>query len=92
MDNSRSDIGLCSDKKIFEIDFNKYDFSDDSLQKMREDFSSVYAVTDDKYKEDEFSEALTTTISTAESISSKFSQYVADRLFSMFLCRRLLLW
>jgi len=46
---------LYADKKIFEIDFNKYDFSDNSLQKMREDFSSIYAVTDEKYKETEFS-------------------------------------
>ena len=47
---------IYADKKIFEIDFNKYDFSDSSLQKMREDFSSIYAVTDDKYKESEFNQ------------------------------------
>ena len=35
-------------------DRNKYDFSDNSLQKMREDFSSIYAVTDEKYKEKDF--------------------------------------
>ena len=47
---------IYADKKIFEIDLDKYDFSDDSLKKMREDFSSIYAVTDDKYKEQDFNE------------------------------------
>ena len=42
---------IYADKRIFDIDLNKYDFSDKSLEKMREDFSSIYAVTDDKYKE-----------------------------------------
>jgi prolyl-tRNA synthetase len=45
---------IYADKKIFEIDVNKYDSSDDSLKKMREDFSSIYAVTDEKFKEEEF--------------------------------------
>ena len=45
---------IYADKKIFEVDLNKYDFSDNSLQKMREDFSSIYAVTDEKYKEKDF--------------------------------------
>jgi prolyl-tRNA synthetase len=45
---------IYADKKIFEVDLNKYDFSDNSLQKMREDFSSIYAVTDEKYKEEDF--------------------------------------
>ncbi len=45
---------IYADKKIFDIDLNKYDFSKKSLQKMREDFSSIYAVTDDKYKEQDF--------------------------------------
>jgi prolyl-tRNA synthetase len=47
---------LYADKKIFEIDLNKYDFSDISLKKMREDFSSIYAVTDEKYNEKDFNE------------------------------------
>jgi len=47
---------IYADKKIFEIDLNKYDFSDNSLKKMREDFSSIYAVTDEKYKEKDFNE------------------------------------
>ena len=45
---------IYADKKIFEIHFDKYDFSDNSLQKMRDDFSSVYAVTDEKYKKEDF--------------------------------------
>ena len=47
---------IYADKKIFEIDINKYDSSDNSLQKMREDFSSIYAVTDEKFKENIFNE------------------------------------
>jgi len=35
---------------------DKYDFSDASLEKMREDFSSIYAVTDEKFKEKDFNE------------------------------------
>ncbi len=45
---------IYADKKIFEVNLNKYDFSDNSLQKMREDFSSIYAVTDEKYKKEDF--------------------------------------
>ncbi len=47
---------IYADKKIFEIDLNKYDFSETSLQKMRDDFSSIYAVTDEKYKEKDFND------------------------------------
>ena len=45
-----------ADKKIFEIDLNKYDYTDKSLQKMRQDFSSIYAATDEKYLEKDFNE------------------------------------
>ena len=47
---------IYTDKKIFEIDINKYNSSENSLKKMREDFSSIYAVTDDKFKEKDFNE------------------------------------
>ncbi len=47
---------IYADKRIFEIDLNTYDFSDNSLQKMRENFSSIYAVTDEKYKEQDFND------------------------------------
>ncbi len=45
---------IFADKNIFEIDPNKYEFNDNSLQKMREDFTKIYAVTDDKYKQEDF--------------------------------------
>ena len=45
---------IYADKKIFEINLSQYHFNDDSLQKMRDDFTNIYAVTDDKYNEDEF--------------------------------------
>ena len=51
-DTGESDI--YADKNIFEIDLNQYKFDDSSLQKMREDFTKVYAVTDEKFKKDEF--------------------------------------
>ena len=47
---------IYADKKILEIDSNKYELSEKSLNKMREDFSSIYAVTDEKFKEKEFDE------------------------------------
>tara|TARA_B100000963_G_scaffold352640_1_gene366138 strand:- start:288 stop:1022 length:735 start_codon:yes stop_codon:yes gene_type:complete len=45
---------IFADKKIFDIDLDNYNFTDKSLQKMRDDYSSIYAVTDDKYNETEF--------------------------------------
>ena len=45
---------IFADKRIFEIDLNKYDFSDASLSKMRKDFTDIYAVTDEKYDEKKF--------------------------------------
>ena len=47
---------IYADKKIFEIDISNYNSSDISLQKMRDDFSSIYAVTDEKFKEKDFNE------------------------------------
>jgi len=43
-----------ADKKIFDINTNKYDFSEKSLEKMRNDFSSFYAVTDEKFNKNDF--------------------------------------
>ena len=43
-----------ADKNIFAIDPSNYKFDDQSLEKMRKDFSSCYAVTDEKFKKDEF--------------------------------------
>ena len=45
---------IYADKKIFEIDLKQYKFDESSLKKMREDYSNIYAVTDEKYKKDEF--------------------------------------
>jgi len=45
---------IYADKEIFEIDINKYSFKDESLKKMREDFSKIYAATDEKFNEDKF--------------------------------------
>ncbi len=45
---------IYTDKNIFNIDIDSYDFVDDSLEKMLKDFSSVYAATDDKFEKSEF--------------------------------------
>ena len=43
-----------ADKSIFDIDTDKYDFSEQSLEKMRKDFSSFYAATDEKFNKNDF--------------------------------------
>ena len=43
-----------ADKNIFNINSNKYDFNEKSLEKMRNDFSSFYAVTDEKFNKNDF--------------------------------------
>ena len=45
---------IYADKKIFEIDLKKYNFDSDSLSKMRNDFSSIYTATDEKFDKVEF--------------------------------------
>ena len=45
---------IYADKNIFEINPNKYHLNDISLQNMREDFTKIYAVTDEKYKKEDF--------------------------------------
>ena len=47
---------IYADKRIFEIDLNQYDFSDDSLSQMRNDFTNIYAATDEKFDEKKFNE------------------------------------
>ena len=49
---------IYADKKVFEVNLNNFKFDDKSLEKMRKDFSSFYAVTDDKYKKDEFDKSV----------------------------------
>ena len=43
-----------ADKSIFDIDTDQYDISEKSLQIMRKDFSSLYAVTDEKFNKTDF--------------------------------------
>ena len=43
-----------ADKNIFEINPEKYIFNSASLEKMRKDFTSFYAATDEKFKQDIF--------------------------------------
>ena len=45
---------IFSDKRIFNTHIEKYKNERNSLKKMREDFSNFYAVTDDKFKKEEF--------------------------------------
>ena len=45
---------IFADKRIFEINLDKYDFSDTSLAKMRKDFTDIYAATDEKFDEKKF--------------------------------------
>ena len=45
---------IYADKKIFDISLENYNFADDSLETMRKDFSSIYAVTDEKFNKGEF--------------------------------------
>jgi prolyl-tRNA synthetase len=42
------------DKSIFDIELNNYNFESKSLEKMRNDFSSFYAVTDEKFDKENF--------------------------------------
>ena len=45
---------IYADKNIFNINLSKYSKDDSSLQKIREDFTKIYAVTDEKFNKDEF--------------------------------------
>ena len=51
---------IYADKRIFEIPVDKYKNTQDSLNKMRSDFSNFYAVTDDQFKSDEFNKKVST--------------------------------
>ena len=42
---------IFADKRIFEINLDKYNFSDISLTKMRKDYTNIYAATDEKFDE-----------------------------------------
>ena len=45
---------IYADKMVFDISIDKYKDEKASLEKMKNDFSKYYAVTDDKYKSTEF--------------------------------------
>ncbi len=45
---------IYADKRIFEVPIKEYANNEKSLKKMRDDFSKFYAVTDDKFKSDDF--------------------------------------
>ncbi len=45
---------IFADKKIFDVPINDYKNTESSLKKMRNDFSKFYAVTDDKFKIEDF--------------------------------------
>ena len=45
---------IFADKRIFDVPIEEYKNNDESLKKMRNDFSKFYAVTDDKFKLEDF--------------------------------------
>jgi len=45
---------IYSDKRIFDIDISKFNETDESIKELRKNYDQFYAVTDDKYKKDEF--------------------------------------
>ena len=49
---------IYTDKRIFEVDLSKYEFTNNSLSEMRKDFSNFYAVTDEKFDEKKFNETV----------------------------------
>ena len=56
-----------ANKKIFDINTSKYEFSEKSLEKMRDDFSSFYAATDEKFDKNDFD----TQVKKSDQISTK---------------------
>ncbi len=45
---------IFSDKRIFEIEINKYNNSNDSINELRKQYDRFYAVTDEKFNKEEF--------------------------------------
>jgi len=45
---------IYSDKRIFDIDIGKYQGKDDSITELRKKYDEFYAVTDDKFKKEDF--------------------------------------
>ncbi len=49
---------IYTDKKIFDINLDKFKFDNPSLELMRKEFTSFYAVTDEKFNKSEFDKAV----------------------------------
>jgi len=47
---------IYTDKKIFDINLNKYSFESKSLESMRNEYSRMYSVTDEKFDKEEFND------------------------------------
>jgi prolyl-tRNA synthetase len=47
---------IYTDKKIFDINLNKYSFENKSLESMRNEYSRMYSVTDEKFDKEEFND------------------------------------
>ena len=45
---------IYSDKRIFDIDISKHNGEDDSINRLRKKYDEFYAVTDDKFKKEDF--------------------------------------
>jgi len=45
---------IYSDKRIFDIDISKHNDKDNSIKELRKKFDAFYAVTDDKFKKEDF--------------------------------------
>ncbi len=50
---------IYADKKIFDVNLDKFKFDDDSLENMRKEYMSFYAVTDEKFNKSEFDKKVT---------------------------------
>jgi len=45
---------IYSDKRVFDIDITKYNYEKDSIDNLRKKYDKFYAVTDDKFKKEDF--------------------------------------
>jgi prolyl-tRNA synthetase len=45
---------IYSDRRVFDIDISKHNNADDSIKKLREKYDAFYAVTDNKFKKEDF--------------------------------------
>jgi len=50
---------IYSDKRIFDIDISKHNGEDDSINRLRKKYDEFYAVTDDKFKKEDFEKKVT---------------------------------